>query len=116
MFVTDEWTHLAMNLGTSVEGSRTTKTLTAYVNCSRVWDVGLYIDKNDKQHKNGKKVSVTLGPGEEEGLVYFGDVHLLKETCLTVEHIVLDYILGPWTKSYKPKIINYKSLLQVRLC
>ena len=87
MFVSDEWTHLALNLETAVEGAMIRKTLTAFVNCSRVWDVGLYIDKPQKNAKK-KFVTITLGPNDElsdicEGLVHFGDVHILKETSLS---------------------------------
>lgn len=99
MLFPDEWIHLAFNLGTISEGKRETKTLTAFVNCQKVWGVGLCVDKVQSKARK-KEIKVTAGPLDpmsdlcHSSLIY-SDIHLLKNCILSQENVFLNSICGP---------------------
>ena len=89
MLFPDQWIHLVFNLGTITEGKRETKTLTAYVNCHKVWGVGLSVDKAQTKIKK-KETTVTVGPTDplfdvvHSSLIY-SDIHILQNCILSQE-------------------------------
>ena len=62
IFEPGKWTHLVLNIGTVSEGSRNTKTLSAFIDCCRVWDVGLSVDnKVNAKVKRDRFLSLVVG-------------------------------------------------------
>ena len=99
MLFPDQWIHLAFNLGTLAEGKRETKTLTAYVNCQKVWGVGLCVDKVQSKVRK-KEITVTVGPLDNVpdasySSLIISDIHILKNSIFSQENVVLNYICGP---------------------
>ena len=99
MFAPGQWTHLVLNIGTVAEGSRVTKTLSAFIDCCRVWDVGLSVDSriNNKVRRD-KFLTLTVGQSggnsanSNNGLdIRTSDVFFLS-TTYTLPDIVQDYL------------------------
>lgn len=118
MLFPNQWIHLAFNLGTISEGKRETKTLTAFVNCQKVWGVGLCVDKVQSKVRK-KDITVTIGPSDPipdlfHSALIFSDVYLLKNCILSPENVLLNYICAPrdLNGSYSPTDICFRQINQ----
>lgn len=116
MLFPDQWIHLAFNLGTISEGKRETKTLTAFVNCQKVWGVGLCVDKVQSKVRK-KEITVSVGPTDPfpepcHASLVFSDIHILKNCILSQENVLLNYICGPrdFTGLYAPDSICFTEI------
>ena len=124
IFEPGKWTHLVINIGTVSEGSRNTKTLSAFVDCCRVWDVGLSVDNRtvNLKTKREKFLSLIVGPSSggsslvNTGLdIQVSDVFFIGNTGFTLQDIVKDYLTESryllYDQSHKSKPrINLKRL------
>ena len=100
MFEPGKWIHLVFNVGTVTEGNRSTKTLSAFIDCCRVWDVGLSVDRRANKVRKEKFLCLTVGsgspnqqPNRQVSEVKTSDVFFLGNCCFTLQDIVMDFLL-----------------------
>ena len=97
MFEPGKWTHVVLMIGTVSEGSRSTKTLSAFLDCCRVWDVGLSVDTRlNGKVKKEKFLCLSVGQSGQNannsGLeIKTSDVFFISATY-TLQEIVQDYL------------------------
>eukprot|EP00092_Neocalanus_flemingeri_P032520 GFUD01035369.1.p1 GENE.GFUD01035369.1~~GFUD01035369.1.p1 ORF type:complete len:2027 (+),score=668.98 GFUD01035369.1:647-6082(+) len=112
MFEPGKWIHLVFNVGTVTEGNRSTKTLSAFIDCCRVWDVGLSVDRRVNKIRKEKFLCLTVGSvsplqqgGRQGPEVRTNDVFFLGNCCFTLQDIVLDYLLDSKTLT-QPNLVT----------
>ena len=97
LFRPGKWSHLVLNIGTIKEGSRTTKTLAAFIDCCRVWECGLSVDnKMTAKGRREKFLSLTVGQSANKvGLdMSISDLFILGNSCYNMSDIVKDFVTG----------------------
>ena len=100
MFQPGRWTHLVFNIGTVTEGNRSTKTLSAFIDCCRRWDVGLSVDRVNTRQKKEKFLCLTVGQTTSHNQnnlsssvdIKTSDVYFLGNCNFSLQDIVQDFL------------------------
>ena len=100
MFQPGQWTHLVFNIRTLTEGNRSTKALSAFIDCCRRWDVGLSVDSkiSPKQRKE-RFLCLTVGQTNHHNQnnvssvdIITSDVYFLGNCNFSMLDIVHDFL------------------------
>merc|ERR1712020_239570 len=118
MFQPGRWTHIVFNLGTVKEGNRTTKTLSAFIDCVRQWDVGLSVDSRaTTKLKKDKFLCLTVGQATNHNQtnlafdIKTSSVYFLGNCNYSLQDIVHDFLTD---SRYLPKKPERKTRVNLR--
>ena len=123
MLVTGHWQHLVVNLGSRAEGGCTTRTLSAFLDCCLVWEVGLSLERRDegkKKNADSSHLIFRLGPLRQSAgaaVLAASDIFLVADLSWGLEDVVLDFLLDSrhlLQPSYCPLRLNMRRLAPVK--
>ena len=123
MLVTGRWQHLIVNLGSRAEGGCTTRTLSAFLDCSLVWEVGLSLERREEVKKKTGDTShliFRLGPLRQTAgaaVLVASDTFLVADLSWGLEDVVLDFLLDSrhlLQPTYCPDRLNMRRLTPLK--
>ena len=123
MLVAGRWQHLVVNLGSRAEGGCTTRTLSAFLDCCLVWEVGLSLERREEGKKKSGDSShliFRLGPLRQTAgaaSIAASDIFLVADLSWGLEDVLLDFLLDSrhlLQPSYCPGQLNMRRLTSLK--